>query len=70
MADYVAQTYPKWKYHASEPPVVVIDADEEASLGAEWGDSPNVSGKETYPLTDPVKVPFKKSKGDNRKGGV
>lgn len=32
--------YPKFKYHSKFDPVVVLDSDEEKSLGAGWGNSP------------------------------
>lgn len=33
-------SYPKWKYHAEMPSVVVESSEAEAGLGAEWKDSP------------------------------
>jgi hypothetical protein len=38
-------SYPKWKYHAENSAVVIGSPDEEASLGAEWKDSPAEFGK-------------------------
>jgi len=32
--------YPKWKYHRTEPAVIVKDPDEEADLGEGWADRP------------------------------
>jgi hypothetical protein len=32
--------FPKWKYHPSEPPCVVADAEAETALGDGWYDSP------------------------------
>ena len=32
--------YPKWKYHATKPAVVVKDAQAETALGEGWADSP------------------------------
>jgi len=34
------QQYPRYKYHATKPPVIVKDAREEAALGEGWGDRP------------------------------
>lgn len=31
--------YPKWKYHGTEPAVIVQDADEEKALGKGWKDT-------------------------------
>ena len=32
-------TYPKWKYHKTEPPKQVANAEQETALGPEWGDT-------------------------------
>jgi len=32
--------YPKWKYHRTEPAVIVEDPLAEAELGEGWGDRP------------------------------
>lgn len=32
--------YPRWKYHRSEPAVIVETPEAEAKLGAEWSDTP------------------------------
>ena len=32
--------YPKWKYHRTQPAVIVKDPQAEAELGAGWADSP------------------------------
>lgn len=32
--------YPSYRYHATEEPRIVQDADEEKALGAGWADSP------------------------------
>lgn len=32
--------YPKWLYHATEPPRIVAGPDEQAALGAEWAETP------------------------------
>ena len=34
------QQYPRYKHHATKPPVIVKDAREEAALGEGWGDRP------------------------------
>lgn len=33
-------SYPKWKYHATLPAIIIQDAIEETELGDEWKDSP------------------------------
>ena len=38
--DKVPEHYPKWKYHATEEPRLVKDADEEAKLGKSWCENP------------------------------
>lgn len=35
--------YPKAKYHFSEPPRRVLDEAEDAALGPEWVDHPNLA---------------------------
>ena len=35
-----AATHPKWKYHATEAPVIVADEAAEAALDGDWFDSP------------------------------
>ncbi len=47
--------YPKWKYNATLPPVIVADAAAETALGAGWYDAP-VAGNEPD-LTDPTYNP-------------
>jgi len=32
--------YPKWKYHATKPAVIVADQAAEKALGEGWGESP------------------------------
>ena len=32
--------YPKWKYHRTEPAVIVADPEAEADLGEGWADRP------------------------------
>jgi hypothetical protein len=34
------QEFPKWKYHATNAPVIVSDPDKEAELGPDWEDTP------------------------------
>lgn len=57
--------YPKWKYHATEAPegVIVEDAEDEASLGPGWVDSPAAFGKETQPQLPPLEL---KKRGPGR----
>ena len=43
--------YPKWKYHATEQPVVVESAEQEEALGKEWADSPAAFEKKAAPAT-------------------
>lgn len=31
--------YPSWRYHATEPPVLCQDAEQDAQLGSEWSDA-------------------------------
>lgn len=57
--------YPKWKYHAKDAPdgVIVEDADDEASLGSGWVDSPAAFGQETAPQMAPLE---QKKRGPGR----
>lgn len=32
--------YPRWKYHATKPAVIVHSAEEENELGKGWGENP------------------------------
>ncbi len=34
------EDYPRWKYHATDPACIVKNAEEEKSLGEEWGNAP------------------------------
>lgn len=34
------QEYPRWKYHQTEPAVIVQDADEDKALGKAWHNDP------------------------------
>ena len=38
--EYVYTAYPRWKYKAATPSVVVVDADVETALGAGWENTP------------------------------
>jgi len=38
--DPVVQRYPAWRYHATEPAVVVENAEADERLGDGWFDSP------------------------------
>ena len=42
------EEFPKWKYHRSKVPVIVLDAAAEADLGDDWHDTPDIP-------PDPVK---------------
>lgn len=45
----MSKIFPRWKYHETESPVVIHDADDEKSLGDGWKDSLSELGIETHP---------------------
>lgn len=45
----MSKIFPRWKYHGTESPVVIHDADDEKSLGDGWKDSLSELGFETHP---------------------
>lgn len=53
-AQPVDRNYPRCKYHATEPPILVRSADEEAALSNEWFNSPA-----DIPQTKKVKIAAK-----------
>lgn len=46
--------YPKFKYHATLPPVIVNDAPSETALGVAWQDSPAAFGIVTAPSVSQI----------------
>ncbi|MGO4212175.1 hypothetical protein AB4Y89_21605 [Terriglobus sp. 2YAB30_2] len=47
-------TYPKYKYHATEPPIVVHTREEESALGNAWTNSPADHGIITCPSAEQI----------------
>jgi hypothetical protein len=39
-ASLASGVYPSWRYHKSQEPRLVQNAEEDAKLGKEWADSP------------------------------
>ena len=63
-------TYPKWKYHVTEPAVIVQNEQDEADLGPEWVDE-HESGQA---VVDPASIEYdtlkiKKGPGRPKKSG-
>ena len=50
--------YPKWKYHVTEPGVIVYDENQEADLGPEWVDE-HVGG---FAVPDPETIEYEEVK--------
>lgn len=40
---YIYEEFPKWKYHPTKEAVIVLNADEEAKLGKDWFDRPDLA---------------------------
>ena len=58
MADEtVLKVYPAWRYHKTEPAVIVNNPDEDAQLGDGWADTPAAFIDDS--------APAKKGKGKN-----
>lgn len=59
--------YPKWKYHAEKPAVMVRSAEEEKALGVGWAESPAVFVEKVGEPSskEPAKKPSKKPKVSN-----
>ena len=49
---YTPVPYPKWKYSASLPPVIVNDPTAEAALGAGWYDTPAFPAEPDFEAAD------------------
>lgn len=45
----MSNSYPKWRYHASKPAVIVANQDEEKDLGRGWHDEPVKGNTEIDP---------------------
>ena len=50
-------TYPKWKYHAVEPAVIVDSAEDEEALGRDWQDAPGLCVVPFTSTTTPTVAP-------------
>ena len=48
--------FPKWKYSASKPPVIVDDEEAEKKLGKGWADNPGAFLYKEHPEFVDVKV--------------
>ena len=46
--------FPRWKYHAEKPAIIVKSEEEEKSLGHEWVNSP--AEKASFPVDQELKT--------------
>lgn len=59
------KTYPRWKYHPSAEPLLIVSAAQEEAIGPAWGESP----AEFAAKTDAVVVAEPPKKNTGRKAG-
>lgn len=63
---YQHQTFPKWKYHATERARVVHSVEEEEALGDSWADRPDlVSTKDASAAENEDDTPAAESAADD-----